>query len=276
MNSEPAAELAPACPNCGAQMSGIWCSGCGQESLVEPFGLSLRRQWQRIRHSMVALVVHPGQLTAEFRDGKRARSITPWRLAFNIISIFFVLSFVTDFHAAKFPGQDSTGTLANLIAADAHDARVDAVIFAERIDRRFNAIFTGLTVVPVAISAVLAQLTHLRRRERWSIHFVFALHLTAWSFIANFVYYSAMRFLGHASFATTNDPHARNAGIALLAVILLWQFAYVLLAFRRVYADGWIAGGLKAAVMVGVRLFAGNGLAILALYLAAKSLALVP
>jgi len=278
MNSEPAAELAPACPNCGTRMSGLWCSGCGQEALAQPqpVGRSLRRQWERIRHSMVALVVHPGQLTAEFRDGQRARSIAPWRLAFNIISIFFVLSFLTDFHAAKFPGQDSTGTLANFIGAAAHDAGADEVTFAERVDHRFNAIFTGLTVVPIAISAVLAQLTHLRRRERWSVHFVFALHLTAWSFIANFVYYSAMRLLGLASYATTNDPHVRNAGIALLAVILLWQFGYVLLAFRRVYADGWIAGGAKAAVMVGVRLFAGNGLAILALYLAAKSLALMP
>jgi hypothetical protein len=85
-----------------------------------------------------------------------------------------------------------------------------------------------------------------------------------------------MRLLGLASYATTNDPYVRNAGIALLAVMLLWQFGYVLLAFRRVYADGWIAAGSKAAVMVGVRLFAGNGLAILALYLAAKSLALMP
>ena len=129
---------------------------------------------------------------------------------------------------------------------------------------------------PGPASAVLAQLTHLRRRERWSVHFVFALHLTAWSFIANFVYYSAMRLLGLASYAATNDPHVRNAGIALLAVMLLWQFGYVLLTFRRVYADGWIAAGSKAAVMVGVRLFAGNGLAILALYLAARTLALMP
>jgi hypothetical protein len=225
---------------------------------------------------MASLVVHPGQLTAEFRDGQRARSIAPWRLAFNIISIFFVMSFVTDFHAAKFPGQDSTGTLTSLIGAAAQGVRVDEVSFADRVDRRFNAIFTALTVITIAISAVLAQLTHLRPRERWSVHFVFALHLTAWSFIANFVYYSAMRLLGLASYANTNDPHVRNAGIALLAGIMLWQFGYVLLAFRRVYADGWIGAGWKAAVMVGVRLFAGNGLAILALYLAATTLTLMP
>jgi hypothetical protein len=267
----------PQCSNCGAELFGDWCAKCGQESIAgRSARRTLRRQWVRVRHSMVALAVHPGLLTAEFRDGQRARSIAPWRLAFNIISIFFVLSFVTDFHAAKFPGQDSTGTLASLIGAAAQGARVDEATFAERVDRRFTAIFTALTVIPIAISALLARITHLRRREQWSVDFVFALHLTAWSFIVNFLYYSAMRLLGLASYATTSDPDVRNAGIALLAVILLWQFGYVLLAFRRVYSDGWIAAGWKSAVMVGVRLFAGNGLAVLALYLAAKTLTLMP
>lgn len=259
-------------------MSGPWCSGCGQESLERPHpvGRLLCRQWERIRYSMVALVVHPGQLTAEFRDGQRSRSIAPWRLAFNMITIFFLLSFVTDFHVANFPKQDTTGTLAGVIGAAAQQAKVDQATFAERVDHRFNAIFTALVVIPIAISAALARLTHLLRREGWSVHFVFALHLTAWSVIANVVYYSTMRLFVLASYATTNDPHVRYAGIALLAVILLWQFGYVLFAFRRVYADGWIAAGLKAAVMVGVRLPAGNGLAILVLYLAVKTLTLVP
>ena len=223
---------------------------------------------------MVALVVHPGLLTAEFRDGQRARSIAPWRLAFNMMTIFFVLSFVTDFHVANFPRQDLTGTLAGVISAAAQQAKVEEGTFTERADRRFNAIFTALIVISIAISAALARLTHPRRPERWNVHLVFALHLTAWSFIADVVYYSAMRLLGLASYATTSDPHVRNAGIALLAVILLWRFGYVLLAFRRVYADGWIAAGSKAAVMVGVGLLANNALAILALYLAVKSLTL--
>jgi hypothetical protein len=259
-------------------MSGPWCSGCGQESLTRPHpvGRSLRRQWERVRHSMVALVVHPGQLTAEFRDGQRARAIAPWRLAFNMITIFFLLSFITDFHVVNFPRQDTTGTLAGVIGTAAQQLNVDEATFAERLDRRFNAIFTALVVIPIAISAALARLTHLRRRERWGVHFVFALHLTAWSVIANVVYYLTMRILGLASYATTTDPHVRYAGIALLAVVLLWQFAYVLLAFRRVYADGWLAAGSKAAVMVGVRLPAGNALAILALYLAVKTLTLAP
>jgi len=107
-----------------------------------PFARTLRRQWQRIRHSLVALIVHPGQLTAEFRDGQRARSINPWRLAFNVIAVFFVLSFVTDFRAANFPKQDPSGKLAAVL---------------ERVDRRFNAIDTVLVTLAIAAAALIAR-----------------------------------------------------------------------------------------------------------------------
>jgi Protein of unknown function (DUF3667) len=111
MSSHESAESNASCPNCGAQSGGAWCAGCGQETLVGPRkpGRALRRQWLRIRHSIVAIVAivaHPGQLTAEFRDGKRARSVSPWRVAINLVTFFFVRSFVTDFRVATIARQD--------------------------------------------------------------------------------------------------------------------------------------------------------------------------
>lgn len=66
----PNAAATPTCANCGAELFGEWCSECGQESLAgHSARRTLHRQWERVRHSMVSLVVHPGLLTAEFRDG---------------------------------------------------------------------------------------------------------------------------------------------------------------------------------------------------------------
>jgi len=246
---------------------GPWCASCGQESIVEQGGFirTVRRQWQRIRYTLVALLVHPGQLTAEFRDGLRARSITPWRLTFNVLTVFLLLSFVTEFSVANFPRLDPSGTLAQAMSAAAQQAKVDEVAFTERVERRFNGIFT-LSVIPsIAISAALVRLTHLRRRESWSVHFVFALHLTAWLFIVNLVYFLAMRLLG---LSLTYRAQQSTVGTALIALILLWEFSYLVVAFRRVYADGWIAAGAKAAVMLLVSFVAGNLLAILSFYLA--------
>jgi hypothetical protein len=270
MDAVPDAGPSARCPNCGALATGPWCAGCGQESWAgeHAFLHTVRRQWERIRHSIVALVVHPGQLTAEFRDGQRARSIHPWRLAFNVVAIFFVLSFVTNFRIANFPKQDPSGELAKAMSVGAQQARVDEATFTERVDRRFNAIYTVLVTVSIASFAVLARLTHLRRRERWSVHFVFALHFTAWTFIANLVYYLAMRSFG---LSPTYESQTHAAGATLLGLIVFWQYSYVLLGFRRVYADPWIGAGAKALVAVVVWVLITNLVVVLSFWLAVKT-----
>jgi len=267
MEARSDAEATPRCPNCGARTIGVWCAGCGQESILEQGALvrTVQRQWQRIRHTLVALLVHPGQLTAEFRDGLRARSISPWRLAFNVLTVFFLLSFVTDFNASNFPRQDPSGSLAQVMSAAARQAKLDEVAFSQRVDRRFNGIFTLLLTLSIASSAAVARFSHLRRRESWSVHFVFALHLTAWVLIANLVYFLAMRFFG---LSLTYGAQNSAVGTSLIALVLFWQFSYVAVAFRRVYDDGWISAGAKALVMLLVDFVTANALAILAFYLA--------
>jgi len=264
------AEAAQRCPNCGAPATGAWCAGCGQESTggQDVFVRVLKRQWQRIRHTLVALLVHPGQLTAEYRDGMRARSISPWRLTFNVLTVFFLLSFVTDFSVANFPKQDPSGTLARAMSAAAQQAKVDELVFTERVDRRFNGIFTLSLILSTAVSAVVARATHLRRPETWSVHLVFALHFTAWGVIANLVYFLAMRLSG---LSLTYGAQNTAVGTALIVLILLWQFSYLLFAFRRVYADGWSGACAKAAVMVFVGFITANALAILAFLIAIEA-----
>src|SRR5215470_827685 len=267
MEARSDAEATPRCPNCGARTIGAWCAGCGQESILEQGALvrTVQRQWQRIRHTLVALLVHPGQLTAEFRDGLRARSISPWRLTFNVLTVFLLLSFVTNFRVANFPKLDPSGQLAQEVSAAAQRAKVDEVAFTERVDRRFNGIFT-LSVIPsIAMSAVVAGLTHLRRRESWSVHFVFALHFTAWLFILNLAYFLAMRSLG---LSLTYGAQRSVIGTGLIALILLWELGYAVVAFRRVYADGWIGAGAKAIAILVVNFLTGNVLAILSFFLA--------
>jgi hypothetical protein len=236
---------------------------------------AMRRQWERIRHTLVTLVVHPGQLTAEFRDGKRARSVSPWRLAINVVTFFFVLSFVTDFRVANLARQDPGGALAGVINEAASLAHVDVTTYTERIDRRFDAIYTVMVVLLVAITALSARLTHWRPGTRWSVHFVFALHLIAWSFILNFAYLVAMRVFKQPAFMVAKDASVTAVGAMLLLLVILLQFGYVLVAFRRVYADSWIGGSAKATVIVVVKLVAGNVLAFLSFWLAVQSLARV-
>jgi len=257
------------CPNCGAFRHGGWCAECGQEYPGERGAVAriAWRQWRRVAHSLWALMVHPGQLTTEFRDGQRARSVTPWRLTFNVVALFLVLSFITNFRVANFPRLDPTGNLAQVMQKAEAEARAEPGAFTERIDRRFNSIYTVLAIVIVGARALAARLTHFRHPASWSVHFVFALYLTAWAFIATLAYLLVVRLLGATPFGGVGDT-SLEVGRVLLGLVELWQWSYVTLAFRRVYGDRWLAATMKAIVMVATGLVVSNALIFVALWLA--------
>jgi Protein of unknown function (DUF3667) len=266
----PTNQTITSCPNCGAFRHGGWCAECGQEYPREhgAFACIAWRQWHRIAHSLWALMVHPGQLTTEFRDGLRARSVTPWRLTFNVVALFLVLSFITNFRVANFPRLDPTGNLAQVMQHAAAQAHAEPGALTERLDRRFNSIYTVLVIVIVGARALAARLTHFRHPARWSVHFVFALYLTAWAFIATLVYLVALRLLGATPFGGVGDASLSEVGPVLLGLVELWQWSYVTLAFRRVYGDRWLAATMKAIVMVATGLLVSNALIFAALWLA--------
>jgi hypothetical protein len=100
------------------------------------------------------------------------------------------------------------------------------------------------------------------------VHFVFALYLTAWAFIATLVYLVALRLLGATPFGGVGEASLSEAGPVLLGLVELWQWSYVTLAFRRVYGDRWLAATMKAIVMVATGLLVSNALIFAALWLA--------
>jgi hypothetical protein len=260
------------CANCGALLTGPWCARCGQEAVGRAsLRRVARRQYERIRHSLLALVFHPGQLTAEFRDGQRARSISPWRLALNLVAFFFALSFITDFRVAHFAQQDPTGTLEATIAAAAARSHVSRAEIAERIDRRLNGVYTLLLTLSVACNALLARVLHRRRPAPWSVHGVFALHLVAWTFLLSVLYFLMLRVLGLSPLMTASNASTEYANLAALAVVILLQIAYVLVAFHRVYADTWRAAGVKAVLLVIAGVFVDNAVLALAFLIALKT-----
>ena len=91
------------CPNCNALLEGPWCSKCGQkQSDLDP-------TWHDLAHDSVHEFLHldgkifrtarklflePGELTAEFLRGRRARYIGALRLYLTFSVLFFVLTAV--------------------------------------------------------------------------------------------------------------------------------------------------------------------------------------
>ena len=87
------------CDNCGAAVSGHYCSACGQrlEAPVQSLWHFTREATEDLTHTdsrlwrtLGALLFHPGYLTREFLAGRRARYLPPVRL-YLVISVAFFL-----------------------------------------------------------------------------------------------------------------------------------------------------------------------------------------
>lgn len=108
-------ERRAACLNCGASLTGEYCASCGQrdadprvsvrdmahEFVAEHFGLE-----SKVASTIGTLVLHPGRITREFFEGRRARYIPPLRLYLSSSVLFFLL-------LATFGGRARTVTSPN-------------------------------------------------------------------------------------------------------------------------------------------------------------------
>ncbi|MEQ1781837.1 MAG: DUF3667 domain-containing protein [Hyphomonadaceae bacterium] len=98
-----------ACPNCGAELHGEFCSACGQPAhlhrtlghMVEEFLHGILHFDTRAWRTLPLLVFRPGTLTREYIHGKRARYISP-------LAMFLLLIF-TMFAVFAFAGGASIG-----------------------------------------------------------------------------------------------------------------------------------------------------------------------
>jgi hypothetical protein len=91
----------PVCLNCGSPLSGPFCAGCGQRD-VPPYpsvrelavdAVSEFSGWDgRLAQTLRTLVRHPGVLTREFLEGRRARYISPLRVYLTASLVYFVLA----------------------------------------------------------------------------------------------------------------------------------------------------------------------------------------
>ena len=90
-----------ACLNCGTLLTGPFCSACGQRD-IPPYPsvreLAVDAFWElsgwdgRFAVTVRALLRHPGLLTREFLEGRRARYISPLRLYLMASLAYFVLA----------------------------------------------------------------------------------------------------------------------------------------------------------------------------------------
>lgn len=88
------------CLNCGAPLRGPYCHACGQpvkgmirhfKSIVADFLDTVFEYDSRIWRTLLPLYFNPGRLTIDFVAGRRIRFVTPFRLAFVLLVVAFLV-----------------------------------------------------------------------------------------------------------------------------------------------------------------------------------------
>jgi len=256
----PAPRVATAprlCLDCGAALSGKFCAACGQKD--EPLHRSLKdlaleffqhplidtKLWR----SLVPLLFRPGALTAEYLAGRRTRYVRPLKLYLTISVLFFALLALrapaTDVYKVELdpkPTAQSAGQKKKdgfhlpIHWLDERLQRNTAALESEggaaarqALSQRIAGLVPKVFFVLLPLSAVLFKLFWWKRY--FVEHLVFTLHLHAYAFAAGLLMLI---------------PWAPLAGL-----YFVWGAVYSVLAFKRVYQDGW---GVALAKLLGVTL----------------------
>jgi hypothetical protein len=272
------------CTNCGAEVSGNYCSACGQniqyhlhspwEFLAEATEVITHAD-SRLWRTMAALVARPGFLTQQYLAGRRASYIPPFRLYLFFSVVFFLLVSLTDTHSMHPAGPaEATSPPAALSGGP---SAIDAPDTAAQTREQFCQAFVGHSKLqsvnrmrqPFLTACIKSQADNGREfRENFVRHLGRAMFLLLpllagimklmyWRPRRLYVNHLLLLFHNHAFvfllmasvLAGLHWIHA-DFGVGWLTAALIGYLAYYLYqSMHRVYAESWQRTLIKFAAL---------------------------
>ena len=277
------------CDNCGAPLSGKYCSACGQRHFDHPvhdFGHFVSEALEDLTHAdsrlwqtLIALLFRPGFLTLEFLEGRRVRYLPPVRL-YLVLSVLFFLIVALAPQAATIQQPIVMHKGSEVILTPFGVGRVDAAQASEictsfhytgPLAARFNANCVkalsgnradlrnsflhnaGRALFLLLPLLALAMKALYRKPARHYVeHLLFFVHNHAFLFLV----------LGVYALLTGFGPALRPV---LHPVLWVYIWVYFYAAIRRVYGQGWLLTATKLVALVGVYVLLGSFLALVTL-----------
>jgi hypothetical protein len=256
------------CRNCGADVHGPFCSHCGQRVLrhADPsLGRYLRESLavltnadSRVVRSFVTLLFRPGQLTAEYTNGRRASYLQPLQLFLLCNVFFFIAQSVLGFNTLSTPlrvhlEQLPYSPFARGLVADTI-ARRDLSMDEYRLlfDATVAVHAKTLVIIMVPLLGLFLHGVLWSRRRYFVEHLVFATHFFAFFLLILPIFVAALIVIGE-TFARFGDS-SRAVMIALesffdFGVFFVVYLPYLYLAIRRAYDLSRTSAGVRAVLM---------------------------
>ena len=244
------------CRNCGAPLSGPFCSECGQEVADRPATLSgfLRESFEDVfsLHSRTLttfyhLLFKPGSLTEAYFSGKKSRYAPPIQVYLVAAAIFFLVNSYHSFIHISDQNKVRSAIGLTRTGQQIPPSKIEALkrqgvsveLFRERFRSTVSQSLPQFMIGSVLLFALVVWLFHPRRPALY--HVVFALH---WTAVFLLLMSSEQFFL----------PEGVDS-VLVRAPFNVLAFVHLIFSLRRVYSYGWIravAGGVLLFLLFNV------------------------
>lgn len=214
------------CRNCGATLQGRYCHGCGQKAVSSEVSLHdlVHEAFHEFAHvdnkiveTLRLLLFKPGQLTAEFLRGRRARYIPPLRLYLVCSLLFFALAAwaQSPFIRIQVTKDDFKNNAEREAAQQVTAAKLEHL----RDQLTHNTPRAMFVLMP--FFGLLSWGVYRRTQPYYVAHLYYAIHLHAFVFLV-------LAFRVAASFGG-------RAGAAIAGILPLTIAPYHYIALRKVF-----------------------------------------
>lgn len=260
------AQPGAACSNCGAELTGPYCSSCGQKTphsnltvreFVHEATAELTQLDGKVPRTLRTLLLQPGRLTLDFLAGRRARWLAPLRLYLICSVAYFLSDAIVErithrseraISAAMITNPDGSTTLTPEGRREIEESSFGRIFGKSKIDlvlannaqfnRAVDSAYPKALFLLVPIFGLFTRVAWRRKLPRYPAHLYLALHLHAAWFAALALSIIATAFVASETILVVTG-----------SVVLAYIAAYGVITLRRVFQDSWVRTSAKAAVL---------------------------
>jgi hypothetical protein len=297
-----------ACADCGATLSGPFCSQCG-EHVIDRHSLTL---WHFINHNVLHefshvdgkifrtfryLLFKPGFLSVEYFAGRRQRYINPVRLLLTCLVILALLPNPGSMTMAigrlrlnllppnppsaatikdTVDKLDVFGILGTLMASENQHKDLQAEASVEKFNHALKAYATAISLSNVILLALFLAVLYHKLRPLFVEHLVFSLHLASFVVLFSAVPGPVFSVLAKFVHRSALNPIGGILAFSLIALEMIYLYKAIL---RFYWPDGkakahWWSLPTWTSLLSVFAIFMANSVFITFVYLAGAAIAL--